>query len=214
VSTAPAQVPIPERREPSWGRLLWGVVLVGVGVLWLLDAGGVVDVTFPRLIAMALIGVGIVTPFVPEREHAGVIALGIVLVVFALITVVAGPATDLAVWRGGAGDVTVAPAAASQVRETYEHGAGNVTVDLADITFPTGTTATTVRLGAGDLTVQVPDDITVRVDANAGMGEVVVDGQERAGLAPSFTGELAGTSSARTLSLDLSVGVGRIEVTR
>jgi hypothetical protein len=213
MSTAPAPVQIPDRQAPAWGRLLWGVVLVGAGVLWLLDAGGVMDVTFARIIALALIGVGIVTPFVPVREHGGVIALGIVLVVLAVITVAAGPAADLAVGRGGAGDVTVAPAAASQVRDTYEHGAGNVTVDLRDITFPAGTTATAVRLGAGDLTVRVPDDVTVQVDASAGMGEIVVDDQERSGVAPTFTGELAGSSS-QVLSLDVSVGVGRIEVTR
>ncbi|HEX6256897.1 MAG TPA: LiaF domain-containing protein [Euzebyales bacterium] len=214
MSTAPAPVPIPDRQEPAWGRLLWGVVLVGAGVLWLLDAADVVDVTFPRMIALALIGVGIVTPFVPVREHGGVIGLGIVLVVLALITVVAGPAADVTVFRSGAGNVTLAPASASQVRETYEHGAGNVTVDLRDITFPVGTTATAVRLGAGELTIRVPDDVSVQVDASAGMGEVVVDEQERAGVAPSFSGELAGTSSSRVLSLDVSVGVGRIEVTR
>jgi hypothetical protein len=214
MSSAPAPAPISDRPEPAWGRLLWGLALFGAGVAWLLDASGAVDVTFPRIIAGALIGVGIVTPFIPTREHGGVIGLGVVLVVLALVTVIAGPAADLTVFRSGAGDVAIAPASADQVQATYEHGAGNVTVDLHDIDFPAGTTTTAIQLGAGELRVQVPADVTVQVDADAGLGEVVVASQERSGVAPSFSGELAGTSSARVLRLDLGVGVGRIEVTR
>jgi hypothetical protein len=207
-------VPIRDRREPSWGRLLWGAALLGAGALWLLDVSGVLDITYPRVIAFALIGLGIVIPFIPEREHAGAVGLGIVLVVLALVTVVAGPATDLAVLGRGSGDVTITPASAAQVRATYEHGAGTVIVDLHDVVLPAGTTSTNIRLGAGELRVRVPQEVTVQVDANAGIGAVVVDSDERSGVAPSFSGELAGTSSERVLRLDLGVGVGRIEVTR
>lgn len=211
---APAPAPISHRQEPAWGRLLWGLALLGAGVAWLLDASGTVDITFPRMIAIALIGVGLVTPFIPTREHGGVVGLGVVLVVLALATVIAGPAADLTVLRSGAGDVMIAPASADQVRATYEHGAGNVTVDLHDIVFPAGTTTTTMRLGAGELSVRVPADVVVQVDAHAGLGDVVVASEQRSGVAPSFSGELAGTSSERVLKLDLGVGLGQIEVTR
>jgi hypothetical protein len=214
MTSAPAPTPVPDRREPSWGRLLWGLALVGAGLAWLLDASGAVDVTFPRLIAVALIGVGIVTPFVPIREHGAVIGLGMVLVVLALATVLAAPAVRLGVVSGGAGDLTIAPASVRQVQPVYEHGVGDVTVDLRETVFPAGTTTTSVRLGAGDLRVRVPEDVTVRVDAEAGVGEVVVGSQERSGIAPSFSGELAGTSSERVLQLDAGVGMGRVEVTR
>lgn len=209
-----APAPTDHRQLPEWGRLLWGMALVGAGVAWLLDAGGVVEVTFTRLIAATLIGLGVLVPFIPEREHGGAVGLGVVLVVLALATTIAGPAVDLTVLRGGAGDVAVAPTAAAQVRPAYEHGAGDMSVDLRGVAFPAGTTSTRVQLGAGDVQVLVPEDVTVQVDANAGVGEVVVAEQERAGVAPSFSGELAGTSSERVLELDIAVGFGRIEVTR
>lgn len=214
MTSAPAPTSVPDRPQPSWGRLLWGVAFVGAGLAWLLDASGAVDVTFPRLIAVALIGVGIVTPFVPQRERGGVIGLGVVLVVLAIVAIVVGPVARLSVVGSGVGDLTIAPASARQVQPVYEHGVGDVVVDLGGIAFPAGTTATSIRLGAGDLRVQVPADATVQVDAEAGMGEVVVDTQERTGLAPSFGGELAGTSSERVLELEASVGMGRVEVTR
>lgn len=214
MSSTPAPAPVSRPSAPAWGRLLWGLALIGGGVMWLLDASGAVDVTFPRMIAVALIGVGIITPFVPTREHGGVIGLGVVLVVLAVAATIAGPAANLTVLGSGAGDVTIAPATADQVRATYEHGAGTVSVDLRGVEYPAGTTSSEIRLGAGELQVQVPADVTVRVDAHAGLGEVVVAGQERSGIAPSFAGDLTGTSSERVLSLDLGVGMGRIEVTR
>lgn len=214
MSGAHVHVPVGERQPPAWGRLLWGLFLVGAGTAWLLDASGVVDVTLTRLIAVALIALGIVVPFVPDREHGGVVALGVVLVVLALMTVVAGPAVHPRMLQGGAGDLTFAPASVEQMRPLYEHGAGDVTVDLQRVAFPAGTTRARVELGAGQVRVLVPDDVTVQVDAEASIGDVVVDSQERSGVAPSFTGVLAGTSTERVLDLDVSVGFGRVEVAR
>lgn len=85
-SSTHVRVPVDDRQPPSWGRLLWGMALVGAGIAWLLDASGAVDVTFTRLIAVALIVLGVVVPFVPDREHGGVVGLGAVLVAFALLT--------------------------------------------------------------------------------------------------------------------------------
>lgn len=213
-SSTRVSVPVGDRQPPSWSRLLWGMALVGAGIAWLLDASGVVDVTFTRLIAVALIVLGVVVPFVPDREHGGVVGLGAVLVAFALLTVLSGPAVDPGVLGRGAGDLTVAPASIEQVRPVYEHGAGDVTVDLERVVFPAGTTRARVDLGAGQLRVVVPTDVTVRVAADAGVGDVVVGSAQRSGVAPSFRGELEGTSSERMLDLELTVGFGRIEVTQ
>jgi hypothetical protein len=214
MSTAQAPAPVSGRQSSAWGQLLWGLALLGAGAIWLLDASGVVDVTYPTAIALALIGLGIVVPFVPTRERSGIIGLGVVLVVLALVNIVAGPAADPTLLRHGAGDVTVAPASAEQVRQRYEHGVGDLTVDLRHVVFPAGTTSTSIHLGVGQLRVRVPDDVSVRARASAGLGDVVVLAQKRSGIAPSFDGEVMGGSTERVLDLDAAVGLGRIEVTR
>jgi hypothetical protein len=206
--------PVGERPSLAWGRALWGLALLGAGCLWLLDASGIVDVTFPRVIAFALIALGIVVPFVPTHEHGGVIGLGVVLMVLAVVTVIAGPAVDPTLLGRGIGDVNAAPASVEQLRPRYEHGVGDLTVDLRRIEFPVGTTETSVRLGAGQLRVRLPDDVGVRVRASAGLGDVVVLGDKRSGVAPSFDREVTGGSSERVLDLEATVGTGRIEVTR
>lgn len=214
MTSAPVTTASGARRQPEWSRLLWGLALVGLGGVWLLDTTGAIELTFPRMIAVALIAVGLTVPFVPVREHGGVIGLGVLLTVVALITVVIGPAVDPSLLRHGAGDVTVTPASTAQLQDRYEHGVGDLTVDLRQLTFPAGTTSTEVRLGAGQVRVRIPEDVTVQVDGAAGIGDVVVLATKRAGVAPSFAGEVAGSSSERVLVLDVSVGLGRIEVTR
>jgi hypothetical protein len=214
MSSAHAPAGVSGRQSPAWGRLLWGLALLGAGSLWLLDASDLADITYPKAIAIALIGLGVVVPFVPTRDHGGVIGLGVVLVVLALVTVVAGPAANPTLLRRGAGDVTVAPTAAEQVRQRYEHGVGDLTVDLRRVAFPAGTTRTSIHLGAGQLRVRLPNDVSARVRASAGLGDVVVLEHKRSGIAPSFDGEIMGRSAERVLDLEVAVGLGRIEVTR
>jgi hypothetical protein len=214
MSTAHLPAPVIRPRPVSWGRLLWGIALFGAGALWLLDAGDVVDVAYPTVIALSLIALGVAMSFVPTHQNGAVIGLGLVLSVLAFATVVVGPAADPALLRRGAGDVRVAPTAAEHLAERYEHGAGNLTVDLGHMAFPIGVTTTSVHLGAGELNVRLPDDVSVQVHTSAGLGEVAVLTQERFGVRPTLDAVVRGGSSERVLDLEATVGVGSIEVTR
>ena len=214
MSSAQAPAPAHARQPLAWGRLLWGLALVAAGSAWLLDAAGVVDVSYPRALALALIGIGLVVPFVPDHQHGGVVGLGVVLTLLALMTVVAGPGADPTLLRHGLGDMHVTPATAAQLRDHYEHGVGDLVVDLRGVELPSGTTSTSVRLGAGQLRVRVPDGVQVQVDGSAAIGDVVVGGSKRSGMAPTFTGRLGDGPSTRVLELEVAVGLGRIEVTR
>jgi hypothetical protein len=195
-------------------RLLWGLALLGAGALWLLDTTDVTDVTYPTVLALALIGLGIVVPFVPAHQHGGIIGLGLVLTVLAFATVVVGPAADPTLLRRGAGDVSVAPATVDELGQRYEHGTGDLTVDLRRVVFPIGVTHTSVHLAAGELSVRLPDDPSVRVHASAGLGNVVVLTQGRSGVGPTLDSAVRGRSSERVIDLEATVGMGRIEVTR
>jgi predicted membrane protein len=213
MSTAHASPPVSHPTPVSWGRLLWGVALLGAGTLWLLDVTNVAGIRYLTVIALALIGLGIVIPFVPTHQN-GAVVLGLVLTALAFTTVMAGRAVDPALLRRGAGDLRVAPAAVEQLHRRYEHGAGDVTLDLRHLAFPVGVTRTGIHLGAGELDVRLPDDVSVRIHASAGVGEVVVLGRQRSGVEPALDTVVRGHSSERVLDLEATVGVGSIEVTR
>lgn len=120
MTAAPAPTAGHGRGSPSTGRLLWGMAMLGAGVAWLLDAAGVADVAVARVVAVALIALGGVVAFLPARDRGSAVALGMVLVLVAVLTIVARPVGDLALVRHGVGDQHVAPASASQLQASYD----------------------------------------------------------------------------------------------
>ncbi|MEV6394125.1 PspC domain-containing protein [Streptomyces sp. NPDC051907] len=114
------------------------------------------------------------------------------------------------------------PASVSAVQPFYDHGTGIATLDLSAVAVPEGETVTTMaQVGAGQLKVVVPKDASVRLTAEAGLGDVrlpddtsqdvdVAPARERAAtLAPP-----KGAKPSGTLELRLEVGLGQVEVTR
>ena len=63
--------------------------------------------------------------------------------------------------------------------------------------------------GAGKLTVMLPSDIGVRVDAQTGIGSVNTSGLTKEG--DSYVNEAYGVSPY-TLNLDIQAGVGAIDL--
>lgn len=197
------------------GRLLVGVLIVGLGVIWLLDAVGAVDVDWDVLLPVALIvvGVALVVAAWQGRGRGGLIALGIVLtVILTIATVVRVPLS------GGIGDRVEQPTSLGAVADPFELAIGELTVDLNDLTWSGADVPGEVRVeatvGMGQLVVLVgPDFPCVSVHAEAGVGEVVVFGERRSGVSPEFRTE-AVCLAAPLLALELSVGIGQVEVRR
>jgi hypothetical protein len=112
----------------------------------------------------------------------------------------------------------------ADVRERYELGIGELEVDLGGLAIAPGETVeTTVDLGIGSARVLVPDDVTVIVDGEVGMGDLRVFGFEENGfgndLRRTRTVEIADGSSTPTtidddapepgtLVIRLEVGIG------
>ncbi|MEI7033067.1 PspC domain-containing protein [Streptomyces pratensis] len=114
------------------------------------------------------------------------------------------------------------PASVSAVRPHYELNAGDARLDLSGLTVPAGGSVSTgVDVAAGRIAVVVPRGVTVKVRAEAGLGEIRLeegqrvqvrissDASTRRTLPPPEGGEPAGT-----IELVLEVGVGQVEVTR
>ncbi len=192
------------------GAITVGTLLVLAGILWLLDEAGVIDVSWPVAVALAVAAVGMLILATVRSPHAGgLVPVGIVLSVLLVLTaVVPGVPTT-----GGAGDRSYRPTSATDLRDRYELGAGTLVLDLTDL--PPGTTgsgATEVSVGLGEISVLVPDGMAVDVTASAGTGEVDVMGTKEQGTGPVVREQLVGRGDP--LELQLHVGIGSVEVRR
>jgi len=101
--------------------------------------------------------------------------------------------------------------------ENFSHGFGDFDLDLTRVQIPEGRHAARVRawLGFGDLTVILPRELAVRVQASAGLGEVSVLGRKHEGIGPTAEVQSEDYATApRQLDLEASVGLGEVKVVR
>jgi hypothetical protein len=207
--------PIPpvqaDRHGPAAATVLVGALLVLVGIGWLLDAGGV-EVPWRAILPAALIAVGLacVAGAFQGRQHA-MMVLGLALTVVLAVAVATDWDLDVPL-AGGVGDRTERPATPAELTE-YELGAGDFRLDLQQLQVPPGTTTVEARVGVGELVVEVPDGVTVRVMASSGLGEIQVLGEQDNGFANRVDTTVA-AGGDRRLELDLRVGVGQVRVER
>ncbi|MFI1222762.1 MULTISPECIES: PspC domain-containing protein [unclassified Streptomyces] len=114
------------------------------------------------------------------------------------------------------------PAAVADVRPHYDLSTGDARLDLSGLTVPRGTIVRTgLDVAAGRAGVVVPKDVTVKVRAETGLGEIrLEEGQRfqvRINSDESTQRTLPPPKGARpagTIELVLEVGIGQVEVTR
>ncbi|MER7766305.1 PspC domain-containing protein [Kitasatospora sp. NPDC096140] len=104
--------------------------------------------------------------------------------------------------------------ATSDLHDRYNLGAGSLRLDLSGLDPAGATLATKVDLGAGDMTVSVPADVTVNVVARVGLGDIDVPGDrsDSTGRHTYLIGPVNGQASKGTLNLELGIGLGDIKV--
>lgn len=183
------------------GRIVGGALLVLLGGAWLLQIFDVLDFSWPVVLSVALIVIGLTLAFTAgSGGTAGLTTLGaIVIGLLAFSVALEGVAgIDLG---GGVGDRTISAPDLDDRRLAI----GSLTVDLrgADLS---GDFETSV--GIGELVIIVDDSVTVEVVASAGLGEVVVFGSQSGGFGP----RLEASGSAPEFRLIASVGIGKVEV--
>jgi phage shock protein PspC (stress-responsive transcriptional regulator) len=205
---APVTAPAPRR---SLFPLAAGGVLVVVGAIALLDIVGAWDADWRIVLGALVVAIGglVAAGAAMGRSVGAVIGLGLLLgAVLALVLAIRVPVF------AGIGDRVEHPASVTQLDSKYELGIGDFNVNLADVALPAGETHVKATLGIGDLTVHVPENVTVEVDGRAGAGEVVIFGRSDDGTSIHDHVRDAGTVPGRRLVLDAHVGFGRLEVVR
>jgi phage shock protein PspC (stress-responsive transcriptional regulator) len=205
---SPAADHRPRRR--SLGPAASALLIGGLGVLALVDVttGWNIDWRIAFAVTAVVLAVIIAAGSTSGYSVGSVVLLGlVVLVALAASLVIRVPIF------AGIGDRVAHPVAFASVGTRYEHGIGNMDLDLQDVRFPEGETHVNATLGIGDLVVRVPKDATVKIEARS-RGTVELFGRHDNGAWVHDTTTDLGASTKRVLSLDLRVGIGDIEVRR
>jgi len=216
-STYPVYVPAPPpppRERSILGRVTVSVALIVVGVLIGWNGATDSDVPVRAIIAAALavVGLGLVVGAYVGRAR-GLVVLGVLLT----LLVSAAAVADIPV-RGGVGDRTWAPTTVSDLHDPYRLGVGQSELDLTQLDLASaGRTRVEIRQGVGHLLVVVPDNVVVRVVADANAGEVLLPGQHSVNgtdLSERVVLPEGSAPSAAVLVVDAELGVGSLEVRR
>jgi predicted membrane protein len=201
----------PGRRTSVMPQIIGGGVLVLIGLLWLLERIGAIDISVTAVLALATMIIGISLMLMArDGPHVGLIVLGTILALAAWITAVA----PFEGFQGGIGDRTIVVNSVDAIQPDYNVAMGKLTVDLTEIEAIGSPTSLTASVGMGELIVRVPEGTSVEVDARVGAGEVmifdrVVDGVglDETYRTPDFD------ASEEHFELQLEVLTGRVEVT-
>ena len=111
----------------------------------------------------------------------------------------------------GIGDRSYFVTSTSELRQKYDLGIGNLTVDMRELELPVGKTHVKARVDIGDLDVVVPPGVAVQVHGDAQAGRVEILGRLGDGRDVDRT---VLQNGPRVLVLDAHVGAGRVHVTR
>lgn len=187
----------------GWGRG-WSF---GVGLVW---------VAVGAILVLALSRVGGV------HRIWKVLGIMILSLIALLVVIVGGAFTAVAVSgvpiHGGVGDREWRPTVASQIQPSYRLAIGNMTVDLRNVRFSTGSTSVTASVGIGHLLVEVPPGIDVSVNAHSGVGTVTYgDGQgntDPSSFGGTGSSANSGTAPVAHLNLTATTGVGVVQLDR
>jgi phage shock protein PspC (stress-responsive transcriptional regulator) len=217
---SPEEGPPPDGpNDRDRGRIL-AYLLIAVGVLALLALTGAAHLSPARTIAAALVAVGALLVAGAWRGNArwlawlGAPLLGVLVVVDAIEVP----------WSAGAGERVILVDDRIALTNDHELLVGELTIDLRDapldgpdVPWPQVATLD-AALGAGDLTVILPDEASARVDARVRIGEidpVASSRHEREGGINVHRELTLPANSERTrVRLDLRVGAGRVELRR
>lgn len=205
--------PPPPQRSPL-GRITMAILLLTLGTVFLLDQADLLNLSVADVFAAALIVVGgglVLGAWVGRARW--LIAAGFVLLPFVLFASFL-QAVDVP-FGDGIGERNYDIANVAALRDEYSLGAGELDLDLRDLALDGRTETLAASVGAGQLTVRVPADVAVTIDAAAAIGELdLLDIVRDEGARLERTARSPGSEGAGELRLDLGVGAGQIVVER
>lgn len=200
----------PRRRGPLLFPFTLALAAFAVGVLATLDLAGlaVAPAAYPALV-LAVTGVMLLVGSVYGRA-GGLVLVGLVAAGATGITSAAQTVGDASIGRSA-----YVVSSAADLRSSYQHGVGELSIDLSGVSGATDLAALdgrTVRVeqGIGHLLVTVPDDgLRVVVRSQVDLGESLLFGTTRD---DQRTRATTGSTDEPTLTIDADLGIGQVEV--
>jgi phage shock protein PspC (stress-responsive transcriptional regulator) len=178
------------------------ICILAVAAAWAAGAGG------GTVVAILVIGAGVAILTGAFLRPVRWLILPALAIALAAGTVSAA-GIDLS---GGVGDREYRPSAAGNIPDSYELGMGELLVDLRNTDLPPGDTPLDVRLGLGQITVLVPEDVCVSTRAEVGAGEVAVFDRGSQGVDVDWEDEPSAPSGGSRIVLDADIGLGALNV--
>ena len=196
------------RPRPPWsplGLLTIGAASVVGALVWLLSASTDSRGAWAFGWATVVLGGGMVVGTFAGRARR--------LIVPAAATAVAAVTASALSFAGvglghRSGDRTEFVSAGGSVAARYRTGMGSFELDLTN--YPDAA-STAIEVGVGDLTVLVPDNAHVQIDARVGVGSIEALGSTSNGYRRTLSLD-NNTDGTQLIKLKLRVGVGHLEV--
>jgi len=196
-----------EPRSPALLGLTVSVAAIALAVTWIYDETQE-DVHWTTYVAVALGVVGIGLLVGTFFGHGGtLIGIGVLLA----ITLAIGSAFP----SGRIGTQSPTPAVAADVRAHYEHGIGQLELDLSQVSDPERLLGRTIDVdaGIGQTTIIVPDALNLDVRADVQAGQIRLFGRDDDGTDVTMT-DTADQPTMPSLTIDIDQKLGQIEVVR
>lgn len=200
------------RDRPRPPRSVLGLLTMGaaaiVGALaWLVDGSSAHDrgtVAFGW--ATVVLGTGLVIGAFAGRARWLIVPAAATAFAAVAAAAISFAGVGLANRAGGRSEFLIP---GSTVADHYSTGLGDFEMSL--VQYP-GDVSTSIEVGVGDLTVDVPDDARVEIDARVGLGRIDALGSSSSGYRRSV--RFDSRNGTQVVKLRLRVGVGSIEVRR
>jgi phage shock protein PspC (stress-responsive transcriptional regulator) len=200
----------PRPRETSYlGRITIGVLLVGLGILAILDnIPGIPIEPEPRhyvALALTILGVGLIVGGFVGRARWLIIPAAILIPIMLF-----SPAFEYE-WTSENFDRTYSPDSFDELESGYTHEVGNLMIDLTDLPWSGEDVDLSVSVDAGNLEILLPPGVGLEGEANVDIGRVAAFGRESSGLgSPGLTFDNPGPRG--TVTLDAEVDLGNIDI--
>lgn len=213
----PTPTPIPPSRPPGkpretsiLGRLTFGIMLLSLGVLAVLDNIETLPIDAePRhymALAVTVLGGGLLVGSIAGRAR-WLIIVGAVMVPTLMFSQVFE--YD---WEASF-DRHVNPTTFEQVASTYHIDVGAMVIDLTDLPWRGEDVFIEARVDAGNLEIRIPEGVGLNGNASVDIGRVSEPGRTSAGLGdPTLSWDESGELG--TVHLDAQVNVGNIRIER
>lgn len=200
-----------QRDRSHLGAFTLGALLIIVAIIGLVGSFGITDVDVRIIPALALtvLAAGmLVGTWVGKARWLTILCL-LTLPFVAVANIIDVPIS------GGWKNVTYSPHTSADLQDSYSYGMGTVTLDLSKLDVGSAERSVDATVAAGDLTVIIPADIHVVIDASVRAGELSLSGMRHgygdSGLDISASKDFA-QGSPGLLRLTLHIGVGSIDL--